>query len=97
MKKLVLLMVLSLGVSAVFADNLFQDTNPFPQTSPQRMNNLYEAEPAVIQHEESKKPEGKRSWFKRNKKQSQDAYQNELPKYPVNEGVQNDGSFYIFK
>ncbi len=97
MKKIVLLFVLSFCVNSVFADNLFQYTNPFPQTSPQRMNNLYEAEPAVIQREEAKNTERKQSWFKRNKKQTQDAYKNELPKYPVNEGVQNDGSFYVFK
>jgi hypothetical protein len=97
MKNLVLLFALSLCVNAAFADNLFQDTNPFPQTTPQRMNNLYEAQPAVIQKEESKKPEEKRSWFKRNKTHAQDTYKNELPKYPVNEGGSNDGSFYVFK
>ena len=94
MKKLVLLFMLSVCVSPVLADNLFQDSNPFPQTSPERLNNLYEAEPAVMQKEEVKKPE-KQPWFKRNKKQEQKTETQAIQKYPVHEGV-NDGSFYVF-
>ena len=99
MKKLVLLFALSLCVSPVLADNLFQDSNPFPQTSPQRMNNIYEAEPATIQQEAK---QAKKSWFRKGKniqeQEIQDA-KRRLYTYPpqagTNEGTQ-DGSFYLF-
>ena len=96
MKKFALLFVMALLISPVFADNLFQNSNPFPQTSPQRMNNLYEAEPSVIQEEVAKQPE-KLPWYKRNKKQVKNTYINEQQECPINEGVKNDGSFYVFK
>jgi len=100
MKKIALLFVLAFCVNSVFADNLFQNTNPFPQTSPERMNNLYEAEQSTILHET--KPE-KKSWFKKGKNlKDQEIQETEkrLYTYPQNadknEGVQS-GSFYMFQ
>ena len=100
MKKLLSLVLLSALISPAFADNLYQSSNPFPQTAPQSLNNIYESEPAVIQKEEKQK---KKSWFKKGKNlQEQDSQL--LNTYPpanngrdgANEGIQN-GSFYIFK
>lgn len=95
MKKLVSLFVLSAFISPVFADNLFQNSNPFPNTSPQHMNNIYESEPAIIQHEEK---QVKKSWFKKGKNlQEQEAKDANLKTYPVHEGAQDSNSFYMFK
>ena len=99
MKKLVLLFALSLCVSPVLADNLFQNTNPFPQNNPERMNNIYESDPGTIQQEVK---QSKKSWFKKGKNlQEQEITDTEkrLYQYPpqagTNEGAQ-DGSFYLF-
>ena len=79
----------------VYANNLYQNSNPFPQTQIQDMNNIYEAQPETIQQEQKKT---KRFWFGKNKQAQQ-----ELPSdyvvpqsKVINEGI-NDGSFYIFK
>ena len=96
MKKLVILSMFFAVTSSAFAADIFMNNNPFPQTSPQTMNNLYEAEPATIQQETKQE---KKSWFRKGKNlQSQEAAEKarELQKYPVNEGS-TDGSFYTFK
>lgn len=101
MKKLVLLLAIVSVSGAVYAENLFQSSNPFPQTSIETMNNIYESKPETIQQEQKKK---KKLWFGRNKQAQQ-----ELPRdyvipqaKVINEGVNgskgvNDGSFYVFK
>ena len=95
MKKIALLLVLSLCVNTVLAENFFQNSNPFPQTSPQEMTNIYAINEPLAQQEESQ-PQ-KSSWFRRNKKQNQAVKPAESLTYPVHEGVQGDGSFYVFK
>lgn len=97
MKKLVVFIMLAFVISPVFADNLFQNSNPFPQTVPQSMNNIYESEPATIQQEEKQE---KKSWFRKGRNlQKQEAAEKarELQKYPVEHEDANNGSFYIFK
>jgi hypothetical protein len=100
MKKLALLFVLSFCVNSVFADNLFQNSNPFPQTSPERMNNLYEAEQSTLLQEAKQE---KKSWFRKGKnikEQEIKDTEKRLYTYPpntgVNEGIQ-DGSFFMFQ
>ena len=101
MKKIALLLVLTFCVnSAALADNLFQDSNPFPQTNPEKLNNIYEAEQSTLIQEVK---EQKKSRIKKGKNiQEQEIKNNEnlLYTYPpnagTNEGVQN-GSFYMFK
>lgn len=65
MKKFVALLVLSLSVNCVIAENLFQSNNPFPQTVPQTMNNIYESKPVVMEREQQKEQSRLKSWFKR--------------------------------
>ena len=103
MKKLLALTILSLSVCSVNAENLFQTNNPFPQTVPQSMNNIYESDPAVMQREQEQKPE-KKSWFKRKSKIQQTESSNYvIPESKIiNEGEKGvygtkDGSFYVFK
>ena len=100
MKKLALLFVLTFCVNSAIADNLFQNSNPFPQNNPERMNNLYEAEQSSILHEQKQE---KKSWFRKGKNlQEQEIQDTEkrLYTYPQgadkNEGVQS-GSFYMFQ
>ena len=102
MKKLVLLFVLSLSTGAVLAENLLQFNNPFPQTSPQKFNNIYESEPAIIQKEAKQE---KKSWFRKGKnlqEQETKEVKSGLNTYNVNgvngvnEGAQENG-FYVFK
>ena len=99
MRKIIALMLLSAAVCSVKADNLFQNSNPFPQTSIQNMNNIYEAQPKVMQREQKKET---KSWFKKDSKSSpqeitQDKNQYKLPVYPVpHEGQQNESGFYMF-
>ena len=98
MKKVLALMLISMGVLTAQADNLFQTSNPFPQTDPQRMNNIYESEPAKIQ-DESKK--AKKSWFRKGENLQQEKTelknQYKIPVYPVpNEGIQEKDGFYMF-
>ena len=104
MKKIALLLVLTFCVNSVMADNLFQDTNPFPQTNPEKLNNIYEAEQSTLIQEVKQE---KKSRIKKGKNiQEQEIKNNEklLYTYPpnagtnagTNEGVQN-GSFYMFK
>lgn len=100
MKKTIALLILGVSMSSVMAADMFENNNPFPQTQPQYMNNLYEADQATLQHEAKQE---KKSWFKKGKnlqeQEIQDAkkrlYTNP-PQAGTNEGVQ-DGSFYIFK
>ena len=98
MKGCLLLVVSMLCVSQVCAENLFQTNNPFPQTVPQTMNNIYESNPIVMKREEQKK--AKKSWFHRNKNIEQETNSIEnykIPVYPVvNEGVPSDSSYYMF-
>ena len=98
MKKIMAVMFLTIGCCSVQADNLFQNTNPFPQTMPQDMNNIYESKPAVMQDEVKK---AKKSWFKKGNNLKQDdakiQSQYKIPVYPVqNEGAQNESNFYMF-
>ena len=97
MKKLIALSLLTLSAGAVFADNLFQTNNPFPETSPQTMNNIYESTPSTIMHEEK---QAKKSWFRKGKKlEKQDKQYKDyvMPNSKIiNEGAQDNG-FYVFK
>lgn len=94
MKNFILFSVLIVSISCVSANNLYQDTNPFPQTSIQTMNNIYESEPAVMKNEIKKQP--KKTWFRRsNQTENSELIQQDENK-GVNEGT-NDGSFYLFK
>ena len=52
MKKIALLLVLTFCVNSVMADNLFQNSNPFPQTSPEKLNNIYEQLPRQEKNDE---------------------------------------------
>ena len=94
MKKTIAILLLGISMSSVVAADLFQNNNPFPQTTPEKLNNIYESEPATIQQEVKQE---KKSWFKRGKNlQEQEVKEpKSLNKFP-NEGVK-DGSFYIFK
>ena len=96
MKKFTIFTILMLSASFVNAETLFPSNNPFPQTAPQSLNNIYEAEPAVIQEESNKE---KKSWFKRRNKKTQNADSSDfvVPEAKIiNEGSK-DGSFYVFK
>ena len=95
MKKIAILTVLMLSTGLAYADNLFQTNNPFPQTVPQSLNNIYEAEPAVIQKEENVK---KKSWFRnRTKSRKADSGEFVVPESKIiNEGA-NNGSFHVFR
>jgi len=83
------------AVNFAQADNLFPNSNPFPQTTPQSMNNIYESEPSVIIQEQK---QAKKSLFKKGKNLQQSESQNYVvPESKViNEGANND-SFYLFK
>ena len=99
MKKLLAIIALFAISIGVQASDLFQSDNPFPQTSPQTMNNIYESKPDIIQDEIKKE---KKSWFRKGKNLQQDDAQKQLeqhkiPVYPVtHEGVQSDTNFYMF-
>lgn len=96
MKKILALSILILSVSSVYAENLFQTNNPFPQTMPQSMNNIYESKPAVIQQEAK---QAKKSWFRKGKNlqnaERAELEAGKLPTYPA--GDSSNGSFYMFK
>lgn len=94
MKKTALLLMVMLLSGTVFATNLYQNNNPFPQTAPQSMNNIYESEPAVIQHETKQE---KKLWFRKNKnsKETVEYKQKELQTFPKEQ--QTDGSFYLLQ
>ena len=96
MKNFAIFTIMMLSASFVNAETLFPNNNPFPQTAPQSLNNIYEAEPAVIQEESNKK---QKLWFKRKNKKSQTTNSSDyvVPESKIiNEGT-NDGSFYVFK
>lgn len=94
MKKTALLLMVMLLSGSVLASNLYQSNNPFPQTAPQSMNNIYESEPAVIQHEAKQE---KKLWFrkKKNLKETGECKQKELQTFPREQ--ETDGSFYMFQ
>ncbi len=100
MKKIALLLVLTFCVNSAIADNLFQDSNPFPQTNPERMNNLYEAEQSTMIQEIKQEKKSKIKKGKNIQEQEVKDIEKKLYTYPPttgqNEGVQN-GSFYMFK
>lgn len=93
-----LILLIFCSVNTVFAANMFETNNPFPQNVPQSMNNIYESEPTTIYNENSKKGKLKA----RNKKTKELEEMNTNPKtvipvYPVrNDGTEQDGSFYMF-
>ena len=95
MKKFTILTILMLSAGIVNAENLFSNSNPFPQNYPQTLNNIYEAEPAVIQKEEKQET---KTWFKKRKKtQKVESSDYVVPQSKIiNEGS-NNGSFYVFK
>ena len=99
MKKIFALMIVSMITCSVQANNLFQSDNPFPQTSPQNFNNIYESTPSTIQDEVKKE---KKSWFRKgqnlqNVDTQQKLDQHKIPVYPVQqEGVQGDTNYYMF-
>lgn len=95
MKKISFILALILTIGAVNADNFFQNSNPFPQTEPQKMNNIYESEPAMIQKEAK---QAKKSIFRsRNKETQENIEKFAVPVYPVeHEGVESNTKFYMF-
>ena len=96
MKKFLPLLILSLTIISSQAADFMQSSNPFPQTSIQRMNNIYESEPATIQQEAKKE---RKFRFKNliNKDSETKQEPQNLPVYPkVNEGSNSNGSFYSF-
>ena len=95
MKRFIVSMILILSIGSANADNLFDYNNPFPQTSPQAMNNIYESEPAAMQKEEKK---AKRFFFKNKTEEPKELKQlPKLPVYPaVHEGVPSNGDYYLF-
>ena len=99
MKKLIILTMLLSVTGSVFAADVFMNNNPFPQTTPETMNNIYQSEPATIQNEEKKE---KKFWFRKGRnlqEQERQEAQQRANSNP-NEGVINstkDGSFYLFK
>ena len=95
MKRIALSLVMLLSIGFVNAENLFPNNNPFPQTSPQTMNNIYESEPAVINTEQKK---AKRCWFKNKTEQTPDVNDaSKIPVYPVpHEDAQDNGNYYMF-
>ena len=99
MKKIAVLVMLSLSMSIVYADNLFQSNNPFPQTSPQTMNNIYESEPAQLMKEQNKQEKAKKSWFKRKKKAQQYTESSDyvVPNSKIIHEGNQEGSYYVFK
>lgn len=100
MKKAIAILILGFSAGTVFAADLFQNNNPFPQTQPQSMNNLYEAADSTLQHEIKQKNKAKIKKGKNIQEQEIQDIENRLYKAPPyeykNEGVQ-DGSFYMFK
>lgn len=100
MRKIIALLILVLSTGTVLAENFYQNNNPFPKLTPQTMNNIYESEPAVIQHEENK--QRKKSWFGRKNNKADVEQQNESSNYvvPQSKVIQRDsqdGSFYVFE
>ena len=97
MKKIIILSMFLSVTGSVFAADIFMNNNPFPQTVPQSMNNIYESTPATMQQEVKQE---KKSWFRKGrnlKKQEASEKARELQKYPeVHEGTNNE-SFYVFK
>lgn len=100
MKKLIALSILLALSSTVFAGDFFQTTNPFPQTMPETLNNIYESTPAVMQQEQKK---AKKYKIQKDKKLSCDEYVNEetsaniLPIYPAAEDSSKlNQNFYKF-
>ena len=95
MKKYFLIFTLLLSFGAAGAATWNMNDNPFPQTSPQNMNNIYESEPATIAKEQKK---AKKSWFRTKNVEPEQV--KELPKIPVypvpHEGVRENGDYYIF-
>ena len=88
MKKFITLSILFALSGTVFAGDFFQTTNPFPQTMPESLNNIYESTPAVMQQEQKK---AKKCKIQKGKKQTCDENVNEetnantLPIYPAAE------------
>ena len=92
MKKTLALLIVFLTTGAAFADsNIFQSNNPFPQTMPESLNNIYESKPDVIQQEAKQE---KKSWFRRNKQKVNTNTNSDLNTYSQEK---NNGSFYVFK
>lgn len=89
-KLIVVLLTVVCTSSIVFADNLFGTTNPFVgQTNPQQFNNIYETEPSSTVKEQAEKK--KMRFWKKNTANTKNK-----DEYSVNEGIINDGSFYVF-
>ena len=98
MKKFTALFILSISLCSAYAENLFQYSNPFPQTEPQKMNNIYESEPAVIKQEGE---QAKKSWFRKGKNlKTQDEVMKKsmpsLPVYPTESQNNSNDNFYVF-
>jgi len=97
MKKTLALLLVVLTTGVALADsNIFQSNNPFPQTMPESLNNIYETEPAVFQKEAKQE---KKFWFRKGKnireqELKESAVQGKTG-CPANED--NNGSFFIFK
>ena len=97
MKKILVITLLAMGICSVQADNMFQNTNPFPQTMPQDMNNIYESKPATMQDEAKKT---RKFWFKKGENLKNEKIpeqgQYKIPVYPVPDEAAEKQGFYIF-
>ena len=102
MKKLVSLMVLCMTTSVVFADNFFENNNPFPtQVSTPKLNNIYETEPAVMKKEEDVAKKASAKWWDRlrNAEPVSETTNIDTPAAykKINEGViEENNSFVVF-
>ena len=77
-----------------FANNFYQESNPFPEiTCPQNLNNLYEANPSTM----SKEEKASKNWFKKGKNLEEHL---STPKNhgfkSTNEGIIVDDGFVFF-
>ena len=100
MKKIIAMLILGVSMSSVMAADMFENNNPFPQTQPQYMNNLYEAGPATIQQEIKQKKKSKIKKGKNIQEQEIQDAKKRLYTYPPEAGKSDniqDGSFYMFQ
>ena len=82
---ILLLFILSCGCAKA---DFFQNNNPFPmETRTTEMQNIYATNPDVMQKEE--RTEKKMKWWHKKNNSTEETE-------TVNEGIQNNGSFYVF-
>ena len=96
MRIITLLVICVLFGGVAFANNFYQDANPFPEmTCPQNLNNLYEATPSNMAKEEK----ASKNWFKRGKNlEEQLSVQDKKSGFKsTNEGIIIDDGFVFFQ